>query len=228
MRLKNLSAGILFSTATLLSTNALAGLVLETYGSSVATPETLGGYSLTDFAVTNTAGGVTSSVASPISGILQFENISGAALNMNRGLANDTSWWSNPEATDNDIFTTDVHWVKILLPENTRAITFNVGANFNGTGWIEGLSNNTESFDREYFKLGYENTPGFGVYADNSGGSCGSIASIVIDPSQWGVGNFSINQSDCTASVPEPGVLSLLAIGVVGLGVARKTNKAQA
>ncbi|MGB5325024.1 MAG: hypothetical protein WBN40_06325, partial [Pseudomonadales bacterium] len=72
------------------------------------------------------------------------------------------------------------------------------------------------------FSVSDDNTPGFGVYADNSGGDCGSISSIIIDPQQWGVGNFSINVSECHASVAEPGVMSLLAVGLLGLGLARK------
>ena len=69
--------------------------------------------------------------------------------------------------------------------------------------------------------LSSTNTPGFAVYADNKGGICSSVSSVVIDPTYWGFGNLSINQSECSASVPEPGILTLLGLGLASLGFAR-------
>jgi len=213
---------------------ASAGLVLETYASGQATPtvlggyDVLGGYEMTDFASTTKIDcstkadcrAISVALPDPLVGTVDFYDYYGNPLEMNRATAETTWWWNNPEKTDNDIYTTHVNWVELVLPSDTRAFSFNVGANFNGWGWMEGYDGDGKKI-KETFKLGTDNTPGFGFYADNSDGGCGSITSIVIDPSQWGVGNFSINQGKCTASVPEPGVLGLLGIGMLGLGVAR-------
>jgi len=213
---------VAMTAAVVMSAQANAGLMLETYGSGAATPEIIGGYAMTDFAVTNGVGGVSSTTTSPLGGSLEFKDHNGDALDMNRGLANSTNWWMNGEATDNDIFTTGVHWVEIFLPENTRAFSFNVGASFSGRGWLEASEDGVHALDRTNFLVSASNTPGFGIYADNSGGECGSISSVIIDPSQWGVGNFSINQSECVTEVPEPGALGLIGLGVLGLGLARR------
>lgn len=217
----------LIATFTLLTflvaSHASAGLILETYASGLETPDTIGGYNMVDFAVTNNVGGTTTSVSSPISGTLQFVNQANNALALNRGLANSTSWWNNGESNDVDIFTTSTEdWIRILLPENTRAFSFNVGASFRGRGWIEGFEGNTRTLDRYNFPVNSNNTPGFGVYADNTGGGCNVITSIVIEPVDWGVGNFSINQDQCTTEVPEPGNLGLLALGLLGLAAIRR------
>jgi hypothetical protein len=66
-------------------------------------------------------------------------------------------------------------------------------------------------------------TPGFGIYADNSDGSCSTLTSVTIEPDYWGVGNFSLSQGSCTTSVPEPTSLALLALGLLGLGAVSRT-----
>ncbi|RZV53501.1 MAG: PEP-CTERM sorting domain-containing protein, partial [Pseudomonadales bacterium] len=220
--------------AIVFATQANAGLMLDTgnpYASNTPTPGEIGGYTMTDFALTNLGdlGALTTSVTlpSPLSGEIQFKgkatdpNAAAPDLDMMRETADTTGWWVNGEDHNYDIFTTNVNWVELVLPENTRAFSFNVGASFNGWGWMVGFNDGASKHDiYSSFNVSSTNTPGFGVYADNSDGSCGSISSVIIDPSDWGVGNFSINVGECTASVPEPGVLSLLAVGLFGLGLA--------
>ena len=112
-----------------ISAQASAGLMLETYASGEATPDIIGGYAMTDFAVTNGVGGASSSVASPLGGSLEFKRKNGTALNMNRRLADSTSWWVNGEATDNDIFTTGVSWVEIFLGKRSDSMACSSGSN---------------------------------------------------------------------------------------------------
>jgi PEP-CTERM motif len=208
-----------------LSAQVNATLILDTFASGTATPETLGGYAMTDFDLVSTGIGTQiSTVNSPLGGSVGIEDENGTVT---LGLADANAWWVNGEAGDYNIFTTSTHTIEIILPENTFAFSFNVGVNTNAGAWFKAYDNTGSYADlgTVSFGLGTNNTPGFGIYADNSNGSCSSISRITVDPSFiWGVGNFSINQGTC-ASVPEPSSIALLAIGLLGLGFVRKTAR---
>ena len=212
-----------------LSAPASATLLLTTYGSGVATPSTIGGYAMTDFAVTNIGGGTggnTSNVASPISGMLEFIDISNASATLGRNLADSVAWWNNGESNNYDIFTTSLHLVTIILPTNTYAFSFNVGANLSTTrnnAWLTATETNGAGISSRYnFNVNRTNTPGFGIYVDNSNGNCSTLSSVTIDPHYWGVGNFSINQNPTSCEVPEPPSLALIALGLVGFRIAQR------
>jgi len=204
--------------------NASATLILDQYDSDTPTPETIGGYTMTDFDVVNDSlSGVTSTVESPFGGLLTFTDKNGAVLDLSRGLADSTDWWVNGESNDYDIFTTGVHWVTILLPTNTRAFSFSVGANISAGAWLTATETDGSGIDTKHnFDLSPSNTPGFGIYSSNSSGQCSSLTSVTIEPLEWGVGNFSINNDSCSASVPEPSSLALFGLGLAGLGFIRR------
>jgi len=213
---------ISLTTVFFLST-ANASLILEQYGSGIATPDIIGGYTMTDFLSVNgtttdtTLGTTTSTVDTPLGGQLNFTDRYDATIDLTRGLADSTDWWVNGENSDYDIFTTNVSWITILLPTNTRAFSFNIGANMNAGGWLNATETDGNGIESKYsFAVGPNNTPGFGIYADNSAGQCSSLTSVTIDPLEWGAGNFSIN-SDLCASVPEPPIGTLLGLGVAAL-----------
>ncbi len=228
---KHLTAVTLFAVTSLgLSSQASASLIFDSYASGTATPTIIGGYAMTDFSVTNGMGGSTTNVMSPISGSLNFLDQNNSPLAMSRRLADDVNWWNNGEANDYDIYTTSNYLITILLPENTRAFSFSIGANLGSTdnnAWLTATESNGLGIDDQYwFNVNRDNTPGFGIYADNSNGSCSAITSVTIDPEYWGVGNLSINQDRCATSIPEPSSVALLALGLLGFSLFRRKNNA--
>ena len=219
-----LIAGII---SLLCAFNASASLILEQYGSGTPTPGTIGGYAMTDFAVVNgSLSGGTSTVTSPFGDLLTFTDQHGALIDLTRALADSKSWWVNGESSDYDIFTTDVHWVTILLPTNTRALSFNVGANTSAGGWLSATETDSSgNISQTNFSVSPSNTPGFGIYADNSAGQCSALTSVTIEPLEWGVGNFSINNDSCSTNVPEPSPALLLGLGLTGWIWSRRNTK---
>lgn len=210
-----------------LASQASANLIIKEYGSG-ATPDPIFGYDMTDFVMNDSLsiGDTTSSITSDENGTLLFKKENGTAADMTYKKADDVWWWLNAETDYNyDIFTTtDLHWVEIFLPANTRAFSFTVGAGYDSAGgWLKAKSSDGSVTDKTSFKVNNEYTPSFGVYADNTDGSCSAITSVIIEPSEWGFGNLSINQDDCT-SVPEPAPIALLALGLIGLGFMRRKN----
>ncbi len=198
-----------------LSTSVSASLVMESYISGIATPDSIGGYEMVALD----------------GGLLSFDDKYGNPANMTLSTADSESWWVNGENSDYDIYTTSLHLIEITLPEKTLAFSLNVGANIGASAWLtaeEIYSDGTAGTGinpREYFGLSPTNTPGFGIYADNTGGNCSYISSVTIDPHLvWGFGNFSVSQGDC-ATVPEPSVIALFATGLFAMVMIRRRKQ---
>lgn len=207
--LKKLS--LLLLTGLFASASALADPIVEVYGGGAAA-DPLGGYDMTEFTAPADSEGTVTSVASPIEGEVQFMRQGGVTpLPMS---IEDPSWW---EWDHGNVFTTDVHWVELIMPVNTRAFSFFVGASFNGVGWIEAFDSSGES-TWQSFNVSPDNTPGFGVYTPDS---CSAITRIIVEPQDWGIGNFAINQDPC-AQVPAPAPIALIGAGLLGLAVSRR------
>jgi len=205
---------LIMLTAIGISTPSSASLILDIYNSGEANPTTIDDHTLIAFDRVEGLASV-DSVASPISGEVLFQRKNGTALNLDRSTAVNTDWWAS--AGDYNIFTTSEHWITLLLPANTYAFTFNVGANRRSSGWLQAEAYDGSVIDKTTFSgFGNSSAPGFGVYSDSS--SCSAIKSITVDPTFiWGVGNFAISQGDCATSVPEPSGLILFGIGILGL-----------
>jgi len=219
---------IITSLVVLYGSSVSAGLMVKEYGSG-ASPSNLGvgdEYEMFDF--------VLGSSDSPNNPLTLNGTINGDAtviklqssVAITHGKADDfPTWWNNHSDDGNyDVFNVSgTNYIDIFLPENTVAFSFNVGANFSGSGWFTATDNNNGSIGRHNFSVSPSNTPGYGIYADQSDANeCTTIASIRVDPSHiWGIGNFSANTGGC-ASVPEPSIIALFAAGLFGLGFARR------
>ncbi len=204
--------------ATVLPCIALADPIITGPYAGPAGPSTLGGYAMTNFDMQPGFPGTVTSVASPTTtgGSVLFE-AQGGGTAMDMTVDNPT-WWAY--ADHGNVFTTEIHWIELVMPPNTRAFSFFVGAEFNGRGWIEAIDSNNARARLDPFYVGPGRTPGFGVYSSNE---CASIDRIIIEPQYWGVGHFAINQSDpCTTTVPEPAPIALFGLGLLALVGSRK------
>ena len=211
-----LIAGIVAST--FISLSALADpIIVEIEGGEI--PDSLGGFSLTPFDEP-TAADCATSTDSPLGGEVEFQNQSNDPMCME---VKDPNWW---EWDHGNVFTTGENWIELVLPANTNAFVFWVGGNTGGTGWIEAYDDNDGFSGRVNFggntdiDFGRGDSPGFGVYSS----SCSAISRIIIEPFDWGTGNFATSQGEC-ASVPEPAPITLLGLGLLGLAVSRRMQR---
>ena len=116
----------------------------------------VGGYLTDPFANTGTTdptspGDDIYCVASPINGDLCFEDKYGNPEGMD---ASDPQWWEwdgTPDPDHQNIYTSDISWIEIILPENTRAFSFWVGASFSGNAWFEAFNEDGYTTGRNYF-----------------------------------------------------------------------------
>lgn len=223
------NVGLISMTSFILSfaifTNVNATPIgLEIYGTG-APPSTVGGYSMTAFDLDPRANGVlVNSVASPIDGIVEFEDANGNSLQLRHETA--TSWqngnlWSH--GYTGDVYVAplpEINWVELILPSNTQAFSFGVGASFSGVGWIEAYDEKGNTYF-ENFTVSPGSAKGFGFYTDTT--ECSQLTKIIVEPVEWAVGEFAISQGECGGStVPEPNILFLYMLGLMGFCYSKK------
>ncbi len=134
--------------------------------------------------------------------------------------ADDYSWM------DKRFIGTSTNKIVIYLDKAVQAVKFNVGvtdawgsANVWFGAWIDGTKHTNSSSP-------YRHAGGtqhqYGMYLSDAGDSCKGFNKIIIDPppANWGINmlNFYYNDSPKCSDVPEPGALSLLGAGLLGLG----------
>jgi hypothetical protein len=177
-------------------------------------PTTLGGYDMT--LLTPPASGDQSCTEALSSELICFEDENEVGVTLTAG---DPSWWQY--AHGNIFIVHGYHWIDLVLPSNTRAISLFVGASMNGRAWIQ-ATDGTYTTPQEHFPIANGNTRGYGIYATG----CEALTRVTVEPWEWGFGYLAINQGDCQ-SVPEPGTLALLGLGLLGMALARRTQRSR-
>jgi len=220
----------------LLSSNmAFAGLM-------VANDLSGGGYTMTDFAAPT--GSNATSATSMNGDIVNFATInSGSAASMLVGDNTQTgqSWWSG---VDSDFYYADfgTTWLELIMPSNTVSFSLSIDANVSSSAWIVGMADDGSAIDTSGNTFTTKNNghfnpndPAFTIplggnaksysfYADNTSGTCNTISKVIVDPHYWGMGDFSISVDDNACQVPEPSIIALFAVGLIGLGFARRSR----
>lgn len=136
--------------------------------------------------------------------------------------ATNPSWWGAAGLA----YTTTTSGMLIEFVDLfVTGFTFNIGANQNARAWIRAYYDNgvDESLFTGWFEgIGPGITPSYGVYVSDPTASCARITSIEIDPTfEWGIGNLGVaaGQPASCVSVPEPGPVSLLGMGLLTLSL---------
>src|SRR5262249_32382515 len=133
-------------------------------------------FTMTDFAPDPRADDSSvTSVASPLGGSVQFFD-KGGITPLAMTLDKDSGWFPS---SFGEVYKTSVEWVELILPANTVAFSFNVGASSSGSGWVEGFDNDGNTA-YQTFSLSSTNSPGFAFAS--TGGGCGSISKIIVEP----------------------------------------------
>jgi hypothetical protein len=217
--MENLSKLALALLATTFTFSANADPIEVVALDGGAHPDTLGGYEMTPFVAP--ADGRHRCTPSPSGGRVCFDDGSGNRIAL---VANDPRWWrydGSPSPDHGNIFVvTGRSLVDLILPRNTRAISLFTGANGNARAWIRAYDDQHNSTRRINFRIGPNRTQGYGIYTTG----CSSLTRVSVDPVfRWGFGYLSSNQGECT-TVPEPGTLGLLGLGLLGLVLTRRNT----
>ena len=190
------------------------------FTSGTAIPSQLGGLAMTDVIVPANSGNSIASLTSPTltGGQLTFLNRDGTAVNLQHQFASTLDWWVNGEPIDYSVLTASAPFLRIQLPENTRAIAFNFGSDTPTTLSIGTSTPEGKEYKKDNIVLLPGITEGIAEYDNDKDDECSYLTEITLETTDMlGLGNISINQDKCSTltSVPESQSLYLFGLGLL-------------